>query len=80
VAPLFGNITSEVRELCATTEVYKNAVARAIVVKNIATRLFGCFFIRINKPPAPIKMCATEEAYTWLKEIIMANLPEKPLI
>jgi hypothetical protein len=75
VAPFFGNISKEARELSASDLVYKNAIAKGIVVKNLSARLISTFFIQISKPPAPTKMFATEEeASAWLNKVRQDHL------
>jgi hypothetical protein len=47
--------------------VYKNAIAKAIIVKNLGHRLIGNVFLNINMPPAPTRLFKTEaEARKWL--------------
>jgi hypothetical protein len=70
VAPFYGNITKEARELSASKLVYNNAIAKAIIAKSFSIKLISTFFININKPPAPTKIFETEEkAADWLTEM-----------
>jgi hypothetical protein len=67
VAPWFGNISNEARKFSASKQVYDNAIAKAIVVKNLSARLISSFFIKVNKPPAPTKIFDKEiDAIKWL--------------
>jgi hypothetical protein len=64
----FASITPEARDFSASQEVYRNAIAKAIVVRTIAHRLIGNFFIRFNRPPAPTLIFTDEtEALAWLE-------------
>ncbi len=64
-----GSITQAAREVSASPEVNRNALAKAIVVSTISQRLIGNFFINVNKPPAPTRVFSSEEeALTWLKK------------
>jgi hypothetical protein len=70
VTPNYGSISKEARELSASKEVYHNAIAKALVVSNMAGRLVSHFFITVNKPPAPTKIFKTEaEAAKWLTKM-----------
>lgn len=63
----FGTITPKARRTSASEEVYRNAIAKAIIVKHLGNRLIANFFITINKPPAPTKLFADEDtALKWL--------------
>ncbi len=67
VPPLYGNITAEARKLSAGAEVNKNAIAKAVVARNLPSRLVSNFFIRFNKPVAPTRVFRTEKAaLRWL--------------
>lgn len=64
----FGAITKEARETSASEEVYRNAIAKAIIVTHLGNRLIASFFIMVNKPPAPTKLFSDEkDALKWLK-------------
>ncbi len=64
----YASITPEARDFSSSPEVYRNAIAKAIVVKNVAHRLIGNFFIRFNRPPAPTLIFSDErEALAWLE-------------
>lgn len=72
----FASIDNDARRFSATKEVYHNAIAKAIVVRTLATRLIGTAFLKVNRPPGPTKLFKTEEeAKRWL-----AKMREKHLI
>lgn len=63
----FASIDDDARRFSATKEVYHNAIAKAIVVRTLATRLIGTAFLKVNRPPGPTKLFKTEvEAKRWL--------------
>ncbi len=56
-------------KLLASPEYAMKRIATAIIVKNLATRLMGNFFILFNKPPSPTSLFTTEEdAMIWLRK------------
>lgn len=64
----FASISPEAREISSSAEVYRNAIAKAIIVSTVAHRLIGNFFIRFNRPPAPTLIFTDEtEALAWLE-------------
>jgi hypothetical protein len=66
----YCSISSAARKLAASKEVYRNALAKAIVVDGLPARMIGNFFININKPPAPTKIVNNEsEAFLWLESV-----------
>jgi hypothetical protein len=70
VPPKFGNISKEARELSASKEVCRNAIAKAIIVKTVSAKLIGNVFLKINKPPVPVKLFKDEkDAEKWLREM-----------
>jgi hypothetical protein len=63
----YFNISPQANELLASPAYALKRIATAIIVKTLATRLMGNFFIRFNKPPTPTRLFKTEEeAMTWL--------------
>ena len=74
VPPNNGFISKEARDFSASELVYKNAIAKAIIIKNVSQRLIGNFFINFNRPPAPTKLFHNEEeAIKWLEEMTAKN-------
>lgn len=70
VAPKYGELSKEGRELSASPLVNENAIAKVVVAKNIASSIVGNFFIKIYKPPVPIKLFKNEEeGIKWLREM-----------
>ena len=71
VPPKIGSISKEARELSASKEVTHNAVAKAIIVKQLSSRIIGNFFIQFNKPGVPIKLFDDEKkAENWLRSLL----------
>jgi hypothetical protein len=59
----------EARELSASEELCRNKKAEAIVIRSVAHKIIGDFFIRVNRPPVPVKLFVCEEkALAWLNE------------
>ena len=64
----FMTIDKEVREYGKTAEATRYTSASAIVVKSLAHKLMGNFFIKVQKPAVPTKLFSEEkEAIEWLK-------------
>lgn len=80
----FVNISKEARELAAGKEMAKNSCAMAIMIDNIALRIFGNFYIKVNKPQRPTKLFTDRnEAIQWLKrqyEIFLKNEKKQNLM
>lgn len=63
-----NSITKEAREDANKAEKYKYCLAQAIVIKSLATRLLGNFFIRFARPTCPQKLFQNrEDALEWLE-------------
>lgn len=61
----------EVRDYGADKKAYQYTSATAIVCNTLAHRILGNFFIKIQQPPVPTKMFATEEkAMSWLMKFV----------
>lgn len=70
IPPVHGSITKEGREMAASVNVLRNAVAKAIIAGNLASRIVGNFFIKFHKPDVPILLFNSEEkAVKWLFEM-----------
>ncbi|MDP2387578.1 MAG: hypothetical protein Q8M29_14470 [Bacteroidota bacterium] len=62
-----NSITKEAREYSNNEENYQFCIAQAIVVKSLATRLLGNFYVKFAKTFCPQRMFNTkEDALTWL--------------
>ena len=67
----FMNIENEVRKLWADGSVNRYSKAEALVLKNVAVKLIGNFYIQINKPSMPTQMFTAEEpAVEWLTRYV----------
>ncbi|MBS1638215.1 MAG: hypothetical protein JST26_20040 [Bacteroidetes bacterium] len=65
----FVSISKESRELVASKEMAKESCATALLVENMAMKIFGNFFIRFDRPPRPTKLFTDRaEAIAWCKE------------
>ena len=66
-----ATISKDAREVSSRPVITKNAIAKAIVVKTLAHRLIGSFFIKVQKPPHKTKLFETEEkAIEWLDKMM----------
>lgn len=66
--------TEEARVLLASREYAEKRVAAAFVTKTLANKIFGNFFIKVNKPFSPTKLFTEEgPAFEWLKEKMKAH-------
>jgi hypothetical protein len=62
-------ISPEARKVAAAKEEAPLLVANAVLTDNIALKLTANFFVKINKPPFPVKMFTDRsKALSWLKE------------
>ena len=74
LVPAIGNLSNSAREFSASQEANHNAIAKALVVKNLAGRLICRFFINVNKPPSPTKIFKCErEASSWLNKMRLVS-------
>jgi hypothetical protein len=63
------NVTRESREFAVSPRGQNNMKAEAIVVNNLAQKIIGNFFIRINKPKYPTRLFSNlNDAEEWLLE------------
>lgn len=68
IPSITSSISKEAREFSAQPIIFKNAICKAIVAKNMAHRLIGNFFIKMQNPPVPMKLFNSEEkAVQWVK-------------
>lgn len=64
-----ATVDTEVREWASSSNQNHYTVADAILVKNMAQRLIGNFYIRFNQPVKPTKLFTSKkEAIDWLLE------------
>jgi hypothetical protein len=67
----FGSFSKEAREFSANPEKENIATAVAYVINSIGLKLIANFYIRVNKPPKPVKVFNNEEdAVNWLKSFL----------
>jgi hypothetical protein len=73
IAGKFSTISKEAREFSAKAEISgAPRLAKAIVINSLAQRITGIFFIRIDKPVAPVQLFTNEEdAFLWLKKFTL---------
>ncbi|MCC7303206.1 MAG: hypothetical protein IT233_11250 [Bacteroidia bacterium] len=63
------SISKDGREYSATPEATRFSIAEAYVLQNMAQRIVGNFYIRMDKPPVPTRMFShTNEAEKWFKK------------
>lgn len=75
ISGIFFSVTHEARIFSASKEVNHNAIAKALLIRNMADRLLANFFIKVNRPLAPTKFFSTEkEAMKWLNEMAVKAL------
>ena|ERR1700752_1734170 len=75
-----NSITKEAREYSNNKENYRFCIAQAIVVKSLATRLLGNFYVMFAKTFCPQKMFSKkEDALEWLTMHWEAAMKEKSM-
>jgi hypothetical protein len=68
VAGKHSSVSKEAREFAARHELAHGRIAKAIVIKNIAQRIIGNYYVKTDKPIGPVRIFACEqEALNWLK-------------
>jgi hypothetical protein len=69
-----SSITAEGRKASAEKKINENAIAKAIIVKNLANKLVTNFFIRVDKPSSNFKTFDSEiMAMEWINELRKTN-------
>lgn len=64
--------TKEAREYAASKEAVEFTLAEAYVIRNLAQKILGTFYINFNKPLVPTKLFTSEEeAVIWLKSLVV---------
>lgn len=62
-----ANVDNETRKYMAN-EGLKFSIAEAVIVRNLAQRMIGNFYIRYDKPKVPVRLFTNHaEAEHWLK-------------
>jgi hypothetical protein len=74
VTPSMGVMTKEGRAFASGPLVNRNAVAKAVVIKNLGMRMMTAFFIKFNKPVVEHRIFDNEEdAEAWLRSRLDAT-------
>lgn len=74
VTPSMGVMTKEARAFVAGALVNRNAVAKAVVIRNLGMRMMTSFFIKFNKPVVEHRIFDKEEdAIVWLRGLLTAK-------
>lgn len=69
----YFNVSPEANKLMADKEFSKDRLAAAFVVRSLASRLAGNFFLRL-KPGSPTRLFTNEaEALRWLRKFAQAK-------
>jgi hypothetical protein len=65
----YSYVTSDARKLTSSKEHSKYRKAQAFIVRNLAERIVGDFYIKVQKPSHPVKMFTNKEkALNWLQQ------------
>jgi hypothetical protein len=68
IAGKYATISREARDLSAEPEITENRMAKAMVVRSLAQKIIGDFFIRISKPAGHTRVFFLEaDAIGWLR-------------
>lgn len=63
-------VSDDLRRAAASSENNQYTIADAYVVRSLAQKIIGNFYVRFNKPVRPTRMFNTlEDAIAWLKEL-----------
>ncbi len=63
-----ASIDTETRKFMATHEALHFSIAEAVIVRSLAQRLIGNFYLKFDKPLVPVKLFdQIESAEKWLK-------------
>lgn len=74
ITPSMGVMTKEARAFASGPLVNKNAVAKAVVIRNLGMRMMTSFFIKFNKPVVEHRIFDKEtEAFAWLRSRLDAT-------
>lgn len=74
IAAPYSTITHEARKEAGEPSNYIHTIAQAIVVKNLASRILGNFFLRFHRPPCPCRLFNDRAAaLSWLMEFADGN-------
>lgn len=63
-----ANVDKDARTFMAAPEALHYSTAEAVLIRNMAQRLIGNFYLRFDRPQKPVRLFDTlGEAETWLK-------------
>lgn len=66
-----ASLDSEARIYMATDEALKFSIAEAVIVRNVAQRMIGNFYVKFDKPKVSVHLFdKIEEAEKWLKTFL----------
>lgn len=72
-ASTFFSTTQELRQLLASPKFTDLRIATAIYTQNMASKIIGNFFIKVNKPASPTKLFSNKaEALKWLEQLTLS--------
>ena len=64
-----ANIDKDSRTYMATDEALQYSIAEAVIIRNMAQRIIGNFYLKFDRPKKPVRLFdSMTEAETWLKE------------
>ena len=63
-----ASVDSESRAYMATEDALRFSIAEAVIIRNVAQRMIGNFYLKFDKPNKPIHLFnEIDEAEKWLK-------------
>jgi hypothetical protein len=67
----YANVSADGRKFLATEDAVQFSSCEAFVVKSLAQKILGNFYLKIDKPNIPSKLFNNfEEAYAWAETFI----------
>ena len=66
----YNNVTQEARRYAATEESNQYTLADAYIIKSLALKIMGNFYLKVDRPPVPTRLFKDfESALEWLESI-----------
>ncbi|MFI5203224.1 MAG: hypothetical protein ACHQF2_01920 [Flavobacteriales bacterium] len=66
-----ASLDNESRSFMATKEALQYSIAEGVVIRNLAQRILGNFYLKFDKPKKPVKLFTSiPEAEKWLHNYI----------
>lgn len=66
-----ANVDKDSRTFMATEEALQYSIAEAVIIRNMAQRIIGNFYLRFDRPKKPVRLFdSMTEAEAWLKNFI----------